>query len=73
MYRSKTQELCAGSSTEAEFIGAYTAGNVVRYVRNVLIELGFKPKEATPIYIDNEPTPRLEEFHELTQLEYCTN
>lgn len=44
VYRSKTQELCAGSSTEAEFIGVYTAGKVFRYMRNVLKELGFKQK-----------------------------
>ena len=59
MYHSKTQELCVGSSMEAEFIGAYTAGKVVRYVRNVLKELGFKQKEATPIYIDNEPALKI--------------
>ena len=28
IYRSKTQSLTAGSSTEAEFIGAYTAGKI---------------------------------------------
>ena len=59
VYRSKTQELCAGSSTEAEFIGAYTAGKIVRYVRNVLKELGFKQKEPTLIYIDNEPALKI--------------
>ena len=59
VYRSKTQELSAGSSTEAEFIGAYTAGKVVRYLRNVLQQLGFRQKKPTPIYIDNEPALKI--------------
>ena len=53
VYRSKTQSLTAGSSTEAELIGAYTAGKIARYLRFILKQLGFIQIGPTPIYIDN--------------------
>ena len=54
VYRSKTQTITAGSSTEAEFIAAYSAGKIVWYLRYVLKQLGYEQKEPTEIYIDNE-------------------
>ena len=53
MYRSKTQTLTAGSSTEAEFIAAVTAAKLTRYLRSILKQLNHEQKEPTPIYIDN--------------------
>ena len=59
VYRSKTQTLTASSSTEAEFIAAYTAGKIARYLRFVLNQLGYPQMNCTPIYIDNEPTVKI--------------
>ncbi len=59
VYQSKTQELTASSSTKAEFIAAYTAGNITRFLRNVLKEMGFPQDGPTDIYIDNEPALKI--------------
>ena len=59
VYQSRTQTVTAGSSTEAEFFAAYSAGKVARYLRAILKELGFEQTEPTPIYIDNEPALRI--------------
>ena len=59
VYQSKTQSVTAGSSTEAEFFAAYSAGKIARYLRAILKELGFEQKGPTPIYIDNEPALRI--------------
>jgi hypothetical protein len=40
-YRSKTQSVTATSSTEAEFIAAVSAAKSAKYLRTVLLELGF--------------------------------
>ena len=53
VYKSKTQSLTAGSSTEAEFIAAHTAAKIARYLRMVLKQLGFEQFGPTPIHIDN--------------------
>ena len=53
VYRSKAQSITAQSSTEAEFIAAVTAAKTAKYLRSVLIELGFPQNEPTPIYEDN--------------------
>ena len=53
IYRSKTQTLTAGSSTEAEFIAAVTAAKLACYLRCVLKQLGEEQTEPTDIYIDN--------------------
>ena len=53
IYKSKTQSITAGSSTEAEFIAAHTAGKLTRYLQMVLKELGFEQKQPTVIHIDN--------------------
>ena len=53
VYRSKAQSITAQSSTEAEFIAAVTAAKTARYLRSILIELGFEQKEPTPTYEDN--------------------
>ena len=53
VYRSKTQSITAGSSCESEFIAAYSACKVVRYLRYILKQLHFEQTEPTPVYIDN--------------------
>ena len=52
VYKSKTQTLTAGSSTEAEFIAAVSAAKAARYLRSVLREMGFEQRGPTIIYID---------------------
>lgn len=59
VYQSRTQTVTAGSSTEAEFFAAYSAGKIARYLRALLFELGFEQQGPTPIYIDNEPALRI--------------
>ena len=49
VYKSKTQSITTGSSTEAEFIAAHTAGKLTRYLQSVLKELGFEQKQPTVI------------------------
>ena len=53
VYKSKTQSLTAGSSTEAEFIAAHTAAKIAKYLCMVLKQLGYKQTRPTPIHIDN--------------------
>ena len=53
VYQSKTQSITAGSSCESEFIAAYSACKVARYLRHILKQLEFEQKEPTPVYIDN--------------------
>jgi len=53
-YRSRTQSICAQSSTEAELIAANAAAKVTKYLRFVLHELGYTQSEPTPIYEDND-------------------
>ena len=55
VYKSKPQSITAGSSTEAEFIAAHTAGKLTRYLQMVLKDLGFEQKQPTLIHIDNQP------------------
>ena len=50
IYKSKTQSLTAGSSTETEFIAAYSTGKIARY-----LDLGYEQSDPTPIYINNLP------------------
>ena len=53
-YRSRTQSICAQSSTEAELIAANSAAKVTKYLRFVLRELGYTQTDPTPIYEDND-------------------
>ena len=71
VYRSQTQSVTAGSSTEAEFFAAYSAGKVARYLRAILRELGFEQREPTPIYIDNEPALRIINDNSIPTERFC--
>ena len=53
VYKSMTQSLTAGSSTEAEFIAAHTAAKIAKYLRMILKQLGYEQNKPTPIHIDN--------------------
>ena len=44
----------ASSSTESEFIAAFSAAKHAKYMRYVLQDLGFPPSGPTKIHIDNE-------------------
>jgi len=53
-HRSRTQSICAQSSTEAELIAANAAAKVTKYLQFILHELGHTQTEPTPIYKDND-------------------
>ena len=52
-YCSKTQSTTATSSIKAEFIAAVTAAKHAKYLRAVLLELGYPQDVPTPLYEDN--------------------
>ena len=53
LYKSKTQSLSTGSSTEAEFIAAHVAAKITKYLQMVLKQLEYEQISPTPIHIDN--------------------
>ena len=53
VYKSKTQSLTTGSSTEAEFIAAHTAAKIAKYLCMIFKQLGYEQTKPTPIHIDN--------------------
>ena len=53
-YKTKFQPTVAGSSTEAEFMAAYDAGNMILFVRSILWDLGIPQEAATILYEDND-------------------
>jgi len=53
-YRSRTQSICAQSSTEAELIAANAAAKVTKCLHFILHKLGYTQTEPTPIYEDND-------------------
>ena len=59
LYCSKTQSICAISSTEAEFIAAVDAAKNAKYLRQILFQLGYEQVGPTPIYCDNESAIRI--------------
>lgn len=67
-YKSKVQSTVSTSSTEAEFIAAVQAAKIAKYLRSILLELGYEQSDPTVLYEDNQaailmvnasrPTPR---------------
>ena len=53
-FKSKLQATVSTSSTEAELIAAVDAAKMVKYLRSVLIELGFPPRGPTVLHEDNQ-------------------
>ena len=67
-YKSKIQSTVSTSSTEAEFLAAVHAAKIAKYLRSILLELGYPQLAPTTLYEDNaaailmvnasRPTPR---------------
>ena len=53
-WRSKLQPVVTRSTTEAEYIAAGAAGAEIRWIQNLLMELGYKPTCPSMLYIDNQ-------------------
>ena len=54
LYKTKFQDTCALSSTEAEFNAAVEAGKYILYIRSILEEIGLPQDEATVLFEDNQ-------------------
>eukprot|EP00961_Rhodomonas_salina_P238255 3220222-Rhodomonas_salina.1 len=52
-WRSKSQEIVAMSTAEAEFIAASRAAQEALYLRTMLRDLGYEQTEPTTIFEDN--------------------
>jgi hypothetical protein len=67
-YKSKIQSTVSTSSTEAEFLAAVHAAKIAKYLRSILLELGYPQLGPTTLFEDNaaailmvnanRPTPR---------------
>ena len=67
-YKSKIQSTVSTSSTEAEFLAAVHAAKIAKYLRSILLELGYPQLDPTTLFEDNaaailmvnanRPTPR---------------
>jgi hypothetical protein len=55
-WASKLQGVIARSSTEAEFYGASFAGTEIKWLRNILGELGHPVDGPSPLWVDNQST-----------------
>ena len=53
-WSSKLQSIVALSTTEAEYIAAVSAGMEIRWMRNLLHEMGFCPTGPSVLRIDNQ-------------------
>ena len=53
-FKTKQQKAVTTSSTEAELIAAVSAAKVIRYLRSVLVDLGYPQEEPTIIHEDNQ-------------------
>jgi hypothetical protein len=59
--KSCKQSLIAHSSTEAELIALDEAAMAILWCRNLLGELGFKPKDPSIVYQDNQSVIKMAE------------
>jgi transposase InsO family protein len=53
-WSSKQQAVVTRSTTEAEFIAAGAAGMEIRWMQNLLQELGYTPSAPAKLYMDNQ-------------------
>ena len=53
-WSSKLQPVVAQSTTEAEYVSATAAGQEILWLRNLFSELGFEPKGASTLHLDNQ-------------------
>ena len=59
VYRSKTQPICAQSSSESELVAANASAKPTKYLRFVLDDLSYPQTDPTEIYEDNESTEKI--------------
>lgn len=59
VYKSKTQFITAGSSTESEFISVHSATKIAQYLQMLLKQLGCEQNGPISIYIDNLPALKM--------------
>lgn len=64
-WRSQRQKTVALSTTEAEYMAACEGAKEAVWLRQILIDIGYKQDAATPIYIDNQSAIRLVKNPEL--------
>lgn len=62
-YRCKTQSITATSSTEAEFLASVAAAKHAHYMRAIMTDLGFPPKNATVMFCDNQSAINMVNAH----------
>jgi hypothetical protein len=53
-WRSKLQPTVSLSTTEAEYIAAVEAGKEIKWMRNLMLELGYDQSGSSVLYIDNQ-------------------
>jgi len=53
-WSSKLQSIIALSTTEAEYIATISAGKEIRWMKNLLHEMGFSPTGPSMLRIDNQ-------------------
>jgi hypothetical protein len=53
-WRSKLQPTVSLSTTEAEYIAAVEAGKEIKWMRNLMLELGYDQSGSSLLYIDNQ-------------------
>jgi len=53
-WRSKLQSVVTRSTTEAEYIAASAAGTEIRWIQNMMKELGYTPPSPAKLYMDNQ-------------------
>lgn len=53
-WRSKLQTTVSLSTTEAEYIAGVEAGKEIKWVRNLLQELGYGVSGESPLFMDNQ-------------------
>ena len=53
-WRSKLQTTVSLSTTEAEYVAGVDAGKEIKWMRNLLLELGYGVSGASPLLMDNQ-------------------
>ena len=53
-WKSKLQTTVALSTTEAEYVAAVEGGKEIKWMRNLLYELGYSVSGSSPLMLDNQ-------------------
>ena len=74
-WSSKLQNIVALSTTEAEYMAAVQAGKEIKWMRNLMLELGIPLPGASSLLIDNQSAisvaKNLEHHGRMKQLDLC--